>query len=54
MSKMKGAIYAVPANLMDRLFSENSRVFIKITGHASSKIAPKHKIVFYASHDEKS
>ena len=50
---MIGAIYAVPTNLMEGLFNAKSRVFVKVTGHASSKIAPKHKIVFYESHNEK-
>jgi hypothetical protein len=53
MSKMMGAIYAVPENLVDRLFRGNKNVFIKITGRSSTKISPKHKIIFYASHGDK-
>jgi hypothetical protein len=50
MSKMIGAIYAVPENLVDRLFCGNKNIFVKITGRDSTKISPKHKIIFYASH----
>lgn len=53
MEKMVGAIYAVPMRLMDQLFSSKNKVFVKVTGHASTKLAPKHKIIFYASHDGK-
>lgn len=53
MEKMVGAIYAVPMRLMDRLFSSKNKVFVKVTGHASTKLAPKHKVVFYGSHDSR-
>lgn len=51
--KIAGAIYAVPATLIDRLFDGKSKVFVKCTGHASTKLLPKHKIVFYSSHGSK-
>lgn len=53
MDEMIGAIYAVPVELMERLFSAKTKVFVKVTGHASTKIAPKQKIIFYASHNDK-
>jgi hypothetical protein len=53
MEKMIGAIYPVPSELVNRLFDGKNKVFVKATGHGSTKLLPKHKIVFYASHGEK-
>jgi hypothetical protein len=53
MEKMIGAIYAIPSTLVNRLFDGRSKVFVKVTGHGSTKLLPKHKVVFYASHGEK-
>ena len=53
MGRMIGAIYAVPKGIIDRLFDGKNKVFVKVTGHASTKIQSKHKIIFYASHNKK-
>jgi hypothetical protein len=53
MGKMIGAIYAVPIILIDQLFDGKNKVFVKCTGQQSTKLLPKHKIVFYGSHGEK-
>jgi len=53
MGKMIGVVYAVPLELTNRLFDGKTKVFVKVTGHESTKLLPKHKIVFYASHGEK-
>ena len=53
MDKMIGAVYAIPLELSNRLFDGKNKVFVKVTGHGSTKLVPKHKIVFYASHSEK-
>lgn len=52
MGRMIGAIYAVPKETIDRLLDGKKRAFVKVTGHASTKLQPKHKIVFYVSHDK--
>ena len=53
MEKMVGAIYAVPLDKIYKLFDGKSKVFVKVTGHRSTKLLPKHKIVFYESRGNK-
>jgi hypothetical protein len=47
---MIGAIYPIPIELVHRLFDGKKRVFVKYVAHDSTKLAPRHKVVFYASH----
>jgi hypothetical protein len=53
MNKIVGAIYPIPAQLVDRLFEDNTKVFVKYVAHKTTKLAPKHKVIFYASHGSK-
>ena len=45
-----GVVYPVPSNLIDRIFKEGKDVFIK---HPTcfKQLKPRHKVLFYASHE---
>ena len=45
-----GAIYPVPMRLVNRLFDGKTKVFVKYIAHNTTKLQPRHKVVFYASH----
>lgn len=53
MNRIVGAIYPVPLELISRLFDGKVKVFVKYVAHNTTKLVPKHKIVFYASHGSK-
>jgi len=53
MNEIVGAIYPIPAELADRLFEGNIKVFVKYVAHNTTRLAPKHKVIFYASHGSK-
>ena len=53
MYNIIGAIYPIPTNIVERLFDGKSKVFVKFLPRNSTKLAPKHKIVIYASHGSK-
>ena len=44
-----GVIYPVPTNIVYRLFDGKTKIFVKFLVHNSTKLAPNHKILFYAS-----
>jgi hypothetical protein len=45
-----GVIYPIPVELTSRLFDGKTKVFVKFVAHNSTRLVPKHKVVFYASH----
>lgn len=48
------AVFPVPANLVDRLFHEKKKVFVKYLTHTTSpKLERGSKVIFYASHGQK-
>jgi len=53
MNKIIGMIFPVPLQFVDRLFVAHRNVFVKYTRTTSLKLIPKHKVLFYASHDSK-
>ncbi|MEJ5292420.1 MAG: DUF365 domain-containing protein [Candidatus Methanosuratincola sp.] len=53
MNEIIGSIYPIPAELADRIFQGNTRVFVKYVAHNSTRLMPKHKVIFYASHGSK-
>jgi len=53
MNEIIGAIYPIPTQLADRLFDGKTKVFVKYIAHNTSRLVPKHKIVFYASRGSK-
>jgi hypothetical protein len=53
MSEINGVIFPIPAKLVDRLFRGNTKVFVKYVAHNTTRLAPKHKVIFYASHGSK-
>lgn len=54
MGKIVGVVYPVPKKLVGRLLYGNRNVFVKyLARNTSLRIAPRHKVVFYASHDAK-
>lgn len=49
-----GVIYALPTYLIDRFFRGKKHTFVKYLGRQpTTRLAPGHKIIFYASHDKK-
>ena len=50
MNDIVGTIYPIPEELADRLFEGNTKVFVKYVAHNTTRLAPKHKVIFYASH----
>ena len=53
MSKIVGVIYP-PLQFVSRMFAEQRNVFVKYVAHPTRvRIAPKNKILFYASHGQK-
>jgi hypothetical protein len=50
---MIGVVYPLPIELIDRLFDGRPKVFVKYVAHNTTKLAPKHKVVFYGSHGSK-
>jgi len=54
LNKIVGVVYPVPIRLVDRLLVEHRNVFVKYVARTTNlRIAPKHKVVFYASHGSK-
>jgi len=53
MSEIVGVIYPVPSKFVDRLFNEKANVFVKYVAHNTTKLVPKHRVIFYASHGSK-
>jgi len=54
MIRIIGVVYPVPLRLVDRLFVAHRNVFVKYVAQITNlRIAPKHKVVFYASHGSK-
>lgn len=53
MSEIIGAIYPIPIDLVDRFFLKKAKVFVKFLTHNSTKLVPKNKVIFYASHGSK-
>lgn len=50
MNEIIGAVYPIPQRLVDRLFDGKTKVFVKYVAHNTTKLAPRHRVVFYASH----
>jgi len=54
MNKIVGVVYSVPLHFVDRLFVAHRNVFVKYVARTTNlRIAPKHKVVVYASHGSK-
>jgi hypothetical protein len=53
MSEINAVIFPIPTELVDRLFRGNTKVFVKYVAHNTTRLAPKHKVIFYASHGSK-
>jgi hypothetical protein len=53
MNDIVGTIYPIPSELAGRLFEGNAKVFVKYVAHNTTRLAPKHKVIFYASHGSK-
>ena len=54
MSRIAGIIFPIPKDFVDRLLVENRNVFVKYLARSTGlRIAPKHKVLFYASHGSK-
>jgi hypothetical protein len=53
MNDIVGTIYPIPVELVERLFEGNAKVFVKYVAHNTTRLAPKHKVIFYASHGSK-
>lgn len=53
MNNMVASIYPIPAEFADRIFEGNTKVFVKYVAHNTTRLAPKHKVIFYASHGSK-
>jgi len=43
-------IYPVPKDIAERLFNEKVKVFLKFLAHNPAKLAPKNRVIIYASH----
>lgn len=50
MNEIIGVIYPIPIEFIDRLFDGRTKVFVKYVAHNTTKLAPRHKVVFYGSH----
>jgi len=50
MKEIIGVIYPIPLGLVDRLFDGKTKVFVKYLARNTTKLEPRHKVVFYASH----
>jgi len=54
MTTTIGVVYPIPLRLVDRLFLAHRNIFVKYVARTTNlRIAPKHKVVFYASHGSK-
>lgn len=54
MNKIVGVVYPIPLQFVDRLFIAHRNVFVKYVARTTNiRIAPKHKVLFYASHGSK-
>jgi len=51
--KIAGAIFPIPAKLTERFFTGSHKVFVKCLPRKSTRLQPKRKIIFYASHASK-
>jgi hypothetical protein len=50
MDEITGVIYPVPMKFVVRLFDGKTKVFVKYVAHNTTKLKPKHKVIFYGSH----
>jgi hypothetical protein len=48
--KISGAIFPVPVEMTQRLFDAETKIFIKCLPRSTTRLTPKNKIIFYASH----
>jgi len=53
MNEIVGSVYPIPAELADRLFEGNTKVFVKYVARNTTRLEPKHKVIVYASHGSK-
>jgi hypothetical protein len=53
MNRIIGAIYPIPQEFSSRLFDGNFKVFVKYLAHSTTRLKPRNKVVFYASHGPK-
>ncbi|MCX6654315.1 MAG: DUF365 domain-containing protein [Candidatus Bathyarchaeota archaeon] len=53
MDKLVGAIFPVPIDLIQRLFSGSSKVFVKYIPHNSTRLCKGNKIIVYESRGAK-
>jgi hypothetical protein len=51
MKKVVAAIYPVPSKFVSRIFDDRKQVFVKYTNHETSRLVPRNKVLFYASHE---
>jgi hypothetical protein len=51
--KIAGAIFPIPIELVGRLFDGKPKIFVKCLPRKSTRLVPKNKIIFYASHGTK-
>jgi hypothetical protein len=50
MDEIIGVIYPVPMEFIGRLFAGKTKVFVKYVAHNTTRLMPRHKVVFYGSH----
>ena len=48
MSGIVGVVYPIPISLVDRILKK--KIFVKYLARSSTKLKPKHKVLFYISH----
>ena len=54
MKGIWGVVYPIPLQFVDRIFAEQRNVFVKYLSHPTCvRIAPRNRILFYASHGQK-
>lgn len=53
MTKIKGVIFPILPNFINRLLVENRNVFVKYLPRNKTRISPNDKILFYVSHSSK-
>jgi hypothetical protein len=51
--KLKGIIYPVPKNLIDNLFNNGKKVFIKYIVSNSTRLIKRNIVIFYESYGDK-
>ncbi len=53
MNSIVGVIYPIPAEFAVRFYEGNAKVFVKYVAHNTTRLEPKHKVIFYASQGPK-